>query len=160
MIQNFFSFDNIENIGGCYELFNFIPASLIDVMPDYANGYYSSQPTFYGSSVWLNGKSLQNKLSFSDEQIITNNGKHYKIVVQGFIPKLTYQYLHLFHEMSQQKFILKITDGNGSVFIIGTKKEPLSFKFSRKTESTGAGLAGHSFEFFANSSLPAVLYVP
>jgi hypothetical protein len=159
MITNFYDFANLENMGGCYELFNFIPANVINVMPKYDAGKYSSDLTFQSGSDWLTGRSLHKSISFSDEQITNGNGSFYAIKIVGFVPKLTYQYLHLFNEMSSQKFVIKITDNNGNILIFGTKKEPLSFKFSRTSEQSPVGLAGHKFEFYANAAIPGTFLI-
>jgi hypothetical protein len=158
-MTNFPSITDIENMGGIFPEFEFIPCCKIVSMTKPLNGKITTAIVLLTGASWYTGVAISGTLDFEEKQGQTNNGNTFTPVLKGSIPKLTPEYLTLFEEMSVQKFVVKHTDNNGNIYIIGTKEEGLTFLFDRKTNALATGLNGHSFEFSVVRAETSPFYV-
>lgn len=80
--------------------------------------------------------------------------------ISGVIPKMTAAQQSELEKMGRHRFILRITDRNGLVWLVGRKEEPLQFFANSNAGSISGAGNGHQFRFTGATSRPAVTYFP
>jgi hypothetical protein len=108
---------------------------------------------------WLIGLAIDNTLDYEEKEEKSTHGNIYTPILKGAVPKLTPEYLTLFEEMSNDRFVVIHTDNNGYKYVLGTKDEGLIFVFDRKSSPNAAGMNGHNFQFSVSRASTSPFYV-
>lgn len=58
------------------------------------------------------------------------------------------------NDMMANRFLLKLRDRNGKLWLAGTQREPLRFGYEHVGESDGSGLHEYRLNFFRNLTTP------
>lgn len=157
-MTNFPSITDIENMGGTLSTFLFIPCSKINSMVKPFSGKITTAVSLQNGSSWLTGLAIAGTMEFEEKVDGSAHGNVYTPVIKGAVPRLTPEYLALFEEMSNDRFVVIVYDNNGYLYIVGTKEEGMIFKFDRKTSPTAAGLNAHMFEFSVSRAVSSPFY--
>lgn len=155
--MNSFSEFDMESMGGVVE-FNFSPIENIAIIPDAVNDCICTPITFTGANTFFQGKALRNSLNFSEKQKITNAGESFVTEITGMVPKLTGSYLYLFNEMKRHRFVLLVTDNNGSLRLCGTKEKGMRFSFDQDSKNSPGQLSGFQFSFTIETEKASPFY--
>jgi len=154
-IMNNFPTPNIDNLAGL-EKFNFIEVENIVSIPEPLDQIISSPITIKIGSVWLNGYGSINSLKFSEISKKNDSGIYYKCELNGFTPE-SIEILQLFSKMDGHKFILRITDNDDLIKILGKADQPLEFNTDFQTQTVN-GVKGYNYKFFGNIKKRSPVY--
>jgi len=135
--------------------FQFVEALGIDSLPDPVAGIIN-QITLKSGYAWKAGYSAYDSLQFEEEPIESDHGLYFNSTLRGFVPDAA-AINTLFSEMKGRWFILKITDNDGLIRIVGTLDQPLQFSSHLDTE-TASGQKGHSYAFKGIQKNKAPIY--
>jgi hypothetical protein len=149
-MNNFPTF-SAENMGGLVDKFKFSTHKNISFTV--TNNIISEELTFEYLAT-----AIYDTLNFDEKQNSSAPGESWKTVITGFVPKLTAEYLQLFHEMVKQRFVVKITDNNNSIRICGLPNKGMKFSFSQQSSETPQGLNGFKFQFEVELPTPSPFY--
>lgn len=155
-MTDFPEFDN-ENMGG-NESFEYSPKQNISAIADPTDCIISSAVTFVSPYDFYTGKAVMKSLSFSEDEVPGSGGELYKRSIKGYYPTQTAAVLNLFKTMAKHHHVVKITDFNGAVRLVGNLVAPLKFKFKQATGDAPASKNGYSFEFYLTSKYPSPYY--
>ena len=158
-MTSFPSITDIENMGGNVSTFLFIPCSKITNMVKPFIGKITTAITLQNGASWLTGLAIDNTLDFEEKEEKSQHGNIYTPILKGAVQKLTPEYLTLFEEMSNDRFVVIHTDNNGYKYALGTKEEGLIFTFDRKSAPTASGLNAHFYQFSVSRAVVSPFYV-
>jgi hypothetical protein len=153
-MNHFPTFNNADNLGG-NQGFSFIPADLVLNIPPTNGGYLDDDPELAEGASFFNGYATAKTLLFDEKEQKSNAGTSYLQKIIGFYPKIIPSVVSLFTQMRNRKFIVKITDSNGLLRLVGTIEQPLEFRFSLSTGNAPVNRNGISFEFYSENEHPA-----
>jgi len=137
-MNNFPHSESQQNVPG-FDTFHFADASTIGALTIAAN--VASVAPSMGGAVFYEGYVTDGKLQIKVDPKLTDNGTHYEVSIQGFIPKHKSVTQDLFEEMLNKYFNVIARDKNGKLVYYGASNlGGLSFSY-QTTE------AGYNYEF-------------
>jgi len=135
---------------------------LITSIPDPVHGVISLPVVFAAGKKWYDIYSTFETLSFSQKSVTTNQGKHYELTVEGFIPGHCSYLEYYFSELEQKKIVIKALDTNGHTFLVCNLKfgeiRGATLKVDYDSTSKISGLKGSKLTFSMLSSDRAYFY--
>lgn len=155
-MENFIAFEN-ENMGGC-STFEFIPVDDVVYIPDAVNNVIETAITLKTGKAFYTGLSVINTLKFTEDEKDTDAGCLFTTKIEGIIPKLTADYIALFSEMKNARFLLKISDNNGLIRLCGKKSAGMKFNFIQETGAKASDKNGFEFSFSLENSSCSPVY--
>lgn len=93
------------------------------------------------------------KISLSYKYI--KDDKNYDVLVQCDVFGTANQYDSILHQMTNHKYVVRLTDNAKVKWIIGTDDEPLNFDYVHIGEDNAAGEHKYTLTFSRKMSLPA-----
>lgn len=163
MITDFPARQEYETTGGILR-FQFTPVNHIAYFPDEENIRYKPGPVSLSSPVvfvvgkrWMTGYSSYDKQEYTEQGDQNENGFLIKESLKGFLPGIDPEVLNLFQQMQHHEFIVKCTDANGRVRILGTKEKPLLFTYDAGT-GRPARSTGITYQFYGENLMLSPFY--
>ena len=151
---DFFTGDNT----GSLESFEFIPFTDVSNIPDAALGIIDSAVTLETDKAWYTAKATPDTLGYKEVSQQSENGTSYKKEFVAFIPSDLPAIANLFSEMENERFIIKYTDYEGRVKLVGSIEEPLQFKSDMNTQTDSSGRKGHFITFYGDGTFKSYFY--
>jgi hypothetical protein len=155
--MNFPQITEMDNQGGNLT-FDYIPIPSVLFIPRPVSGKVLSPILLNVPAVWFLGYSTKDTLSFETEPVTNEQGTYYQHAVKGFYPKPSPELISHFDNMKNQKFIVRITDSNNRIRIVGGINQPCTFSYSEITGSRAQDLPGVNFEFNNANYHPCFFY--
>jgi len=150
-----------DNFGAIASI-HFCPIDLVAAIPDAVIGQITQAVTFEPGGQWFNFYHTFETLSFSQKVVNTSQGRHYELIITGFIPNQSNDLDVVFQEMEEKKHLLKITDTNGHIFLVGRiengEEYGATFSAEYNSQPKVAGLKGYSFQFKLLTPVRAYYY--
>lgn len=151
-----------NNLGSLSKI-QICPVEKITSIPDPVNGVISSAVVFAAAGKWYDLFSSFESLQFKQKSVTTNQGKHYELNIDGFIPGHCQAMDYLLSTMEQSKFVVKATDLNGNVLLICNLRfqEIRGMTFTADYDSTSkySGNKGYAINFSMLSCYRAYSYL-
>jgi hypothetical protein len=139
-----------DNLGGVNS-FKFIPDTDILAMPTNINNSFL-EPVFINNGArWYNCYATQDTIRYTEEKEKSKHGDFFSIKFVAFIPKDTDELSNNLESMNNKNFVIDYIDNNGNRKLIGSKENPLQFKYSLDTGSSMPNRNGYQIEFTAQS---------
>jgi hypothetical protein len=149
------------NIGGLAKI-QVCPVELVSSIPDPVAGVISSPVSFATGGRWFDIYNTFESIWFKQPSMLTNQGKHYEISVEGFIPGQTAELDFLFNQIEQKRHIIKAWDLNGHRLLICSIKSGSFFgaalKVDYDSQSLVSGRKGYRLLFSLLSGKRAYWY--
>lgn len=129
---------NQAAFGGLIDL-QYAPVDWIDSFPPnpelLVNNIINTAITLIAGKDWLSMGLLPESLDFKQTSKSTNQGNRHQMILSGEIPFLEKTKFGIsnslrrrtFEQMERRRFVIKITDTNGVVWILGDIQSPLEF---------------------------------
>ena len=136
------------NPGGC-STFSFIPYQNVSQLAVNRESNTITSILLEPGFDFFEGYATKGTLRFEEKIKENDAGIHFLTTIRGFYPKLCPQPLAVFSSMTQQHFILKLTDNNLQKRVIGTHLTPLRFTFDQASGRNPADRNGFWFTFSA-----------
>lgn len=109
---------------------------------------------------WLRMPLLGDSIRWDESSRTTGQGTSYPQTLAGIIPHMRVDASEVIEETeAYQQFLLKLTDRNGKIWIIGTPESPMEFSVSAST-SVGEGRNNYSIQFQGEAARRAKGFVP
>lgn len=150
----------VPNIPGIKKI-EYIPVKWIELWPEFidTNNTITTPIQLIAGKNWLLA-SFSTKTSKYIEKLKSNNkGLKYESSITAFISLDTPKISELFNSMARNQFIVKLTDKNNLVRIVGTPITPLSFSSDLSTGKKGGDTKGYSYTFFGDLFDKAPFYI-
>lgn len=151
-----FTIASLENAGGLKKL-EFIPSNFVAQYPQIIHGKLQGPIVLAVGVNWLVGYYSKRTSTANKTAEYTAAGVMSVVRLTGRIPISTVGIHQNFSRMQQTPMIVKYTDNNNKVWIIGTPQSPAYFNFS---ENSGVGFKDGSFynyEFSCTNEFAAVM---
>lgn len=155
-MQNIDSFSG-DNTGSL-ESFEFIPSTDVYNIPVAISGNITSAITLVNEKKWYTAKATADTLGYKEISQNSENGAFYKKELFAFIPSDLPAIANLFSEMENERFIIKYTDHEGRIKIVGSIEEPLQFKADMNTQTDASGRKGHFITFYGDGTFKSCFY--
>lgn len=162
MLQGLSSFCGVRNLGGITTI-DYLPIAWIDQdgyekIRNSSNNWQYAIPLLPGAS-WLTMPFLPTGRSWSESGQPTEQGLRYEQSISGVVPKLLPAAQAEIQQMEQIDFLVRGTDRNDQVWLIGDLHAPLQFRAQGST-SDEAGLNSYNIRFEGATALRSAGYVP
>ncbi len=141
--------DIADNIGGCHE-FSLIPSDDVTSLGIIPSTNMVKSISLKPGKTMFKGYASFRSLSFSQNLQENDSGKYFSTQISGFYPKLSPKIISIFQRLQSLDLIVKVTDNNNQVRVVGTPINPLRFSFSQSTGNNPSQRNGISFSFSGN----------
>lgn len=148
-----------DNLGGVRK-FEFIASNNVLSIPIPVNAVISASIPLKSGSAFLEGYATAKTLLFEEKNKLSNAGTSFLQEISGFYPGNTPEIIDFFSNMLRHNYIIKITDSNNYLRLVGTLESPLVFAFDLSTEAAVPKRPGIKYSFFAENILPAPFLTP
>lgn len=135
-----------DNLGGNYS-FKFIPVGDVDEIPETFEGAVHHAVELKSNTMWFDGECTEHTMSFKDEQRESDHGSYHEKEFTGIVPKDREEMIDLFNRIKDQKFILDITDNNGTRKLVGTLTEPMYLTAGMDSKADPSGRNEYRISF-------------
>ena len=115
--------------------------------------------SFFPGFDWLKLPVLPKEDRWRETENNSEQGPSYRQEITGITPALRPVVHGEFAKMAQHDFLIRLTDRNGQVWLIGTLDEPLQFSSSGASGQHG-GRNRYQIRFSGRTSRPAFGFVP
>ena len=148
------------NIAGIAKL-EYLPIDWIESFPEFLSEFNEiiNEISVIADKDWILMTAIQDTLEFKEEQTDSNQTEYFTASVNGSVSMDTTSTNAQLNLMRRLKFILKYTDKNGNIKIVGTPDFPLSFSSGTSTGSNSTQLNGYSFIFKGKIKEKSPFYV-
>ncbi|MBS7565139.1 hypothetical protein KHS38_12060 [Mucilaginibacter sp. Bleaf8] len=133
-----------------FAFIRFIPTSITTIKStgiDFRPGYG-----------WEAINCSQDTMGHQQDMSANDNGESWAHQVVGYIPGDEQAIEDPLADMSRLRYVVRITQANGTVKIVGSPRYPLDFDLKSATSNTYAGQLGTSLVFAATSAGRALIY--
>ncbi len=160
MIGNIFKKTG-DNLGGLKTI-EFCEIDFVNSIPDPVNGQINSAVSFKATGGWCEFYATFETVNLSQKNTSGSQGDVFEIIINGFIPNQSLVMDNQFAKLDNSKVILKVTDNNGHILLVGRMEKNeiygTSFSCEYNSQSKVSGLKGTSFQFRMLSPVRAYYY--
>jgi hypothetical protein len=137
-----------ENAGGIAKI-ECLPIEWILSFPLYVteNNEMNTAITLKGGFSWLPIPILVESAGYKEDQSNSDHKSLYNALLSANVPKDISNVSALFNRLRRHRFIVRYTDKNGFVKIVGTPTYPLAFLSKLSTGNSLSQLNGHTITF-------------
>lgn len=149
-----------NNIGGV-KLLEYLNIKDILKFPEFINdnNTITSPVILQGGTSWLNAEILPNETRYRERQRGTNQNPFYNQRLTGIIPKDEATNSNQILIMKDYRFIIRYTNMNDEVKLLGSPEYPFKFKGDLDSGSAPGKFSGHKFEFFSENPKKAPFFL-
>jgi len=109
---------------------------------------------------WLKAPVLPDPRLFRERQRETKQGRYYDQTVEAIVPRHTPELAGEMNVMKQYRYILRLTNRNGSKFLVGTLEHPCIFESDLDTGSKTPDLKHHKIRWTSKNPEKAYGFNP
>ncbi len=147
--------DSLKNMGSIIKI-EIAPASNITIgLPNPNNQVVVNDYDFWDNIVFT-----QQSASFSETNKLVNEGLRYDDNISWKTAKQTPDNFAIAHKYDNVGVVIKITDANNIVYLIGSNIAPTYIRVSSSVPQTPGSYNGYKFSVKYQSSHPAYFVVP
>jgi len=160
-LQGIDSYCGLLNFGGLVKI-EYAPTLWIDessFRPIISSSWNFQNEILFLTGDWLTVHLLSLDNIWNEDERRSKQGKYYPQRIAGIAPNLRPEVSGEFDRMADHTFILKITDKNKRVWLIGTPETPLEFK-APGTSGKGSQKNAYQIQFTGNTLHRAYGYQP
>lgn len=162
MLQGLSSYCGQRNLPGVQTI-EYVPTAWVnttnyEIIRNSANNWQYAIPLL-GGATWLSMPLLPPRRNWSENGRVTNQGARYEQLLSGVVPKLRPEASLEIMEMEQLTFLVRMTDSNDKVWLIGQLQSPLFFR-AQADSSDNNGLNNYAIRFEGVTALRSAGYVP
>lgn len=162
MLQGLSSYCGLRNLGGIQTI-EYLPTLWInsntyEKIRNSSNNWQYAVPLIAGAT-WLSMPLLPSRRNWSENGQATAQGPRYEQSINGVVPKLRPTVAYEIQQMELLDFLVRGTDRNGQVWLIGDLNAPLSFRAKADTTDDN-GLNNYAIAFEGATALRSAGYVP
>jgi len=139
----------------------YIPINWILTWPEFidTNNTITSSIQLIPTKDWLLGSFSTGTSKYSEKTKKSKKGLKYKASLKAFISIDSPEISDLFNKMARELFVVKITDKNNSIRILGTPTVPFQFSSELSTGKKTGDSKGHDYTFYGDLFEKAPFYV-
>lgn len=162
MLQGLSSYCGTLNLPGLVSI-QYAPVDWIDAAnyDDRISSAWNWQEDIpFSSGDWLTMPVLPQGRIWEEREVRTEQGKYFEQLVSGVIPALRPAVSGELDEMSEHRFLLRLTDRLGQPWLLGTLETPFDFAASALSGENTGGLNSYQISFSTQTIHRAYGFVP
>jgi len=149
--------DGQHNMGSVQKI-EFCDVTLISSIPRMQNQLISDPIVFSAGGSWTEIYFTKETSGLSEQEKTSEQGPHYDILINGLLPKRAQATDGQMVDLHGTEFVVKITDGNGKVKLVGSKDSPLRLQTDRTTQPQPEGRNALTYKFTGKSKTRSPYY--
>lgn len=160
-LQGISNFCGLPNPSGLIKI-EYAPIRWIDPSsfePILSNAYNWQYNILFTQGGWLKAYVLADKKVWKETQRNTKQGPNYEQQVRAVVPNLRVEVAGELNRMAHERFLLKIEDVAGRLWILGSLETPFDF-LNEGTSGESGGLKHHRIRFVSQTIHKAAGFQP
>jgi hypothetical protein len=146
-----------DNLGGNFG-FRFLFVESIQAIPETIGGTIHAEVTLQAGTRWMDCRCTEESMNYKEDPQESDHGSYFYKEFSAFIPKERPETVDFLNANKNRRFILDITDNNGSRRLVGTREEPMYFRSSHDTKDKVSGINGNRIVFYGDGEFKSPFY--